>query len=72
LNEDDWLCMVRHLLALAGLHHFVDVSMIMFYVGYCLLNEDDWLCMVRHLLALAGIHHFVDVSRIRFNGGIVC
>jgi uncharacterized membrane protein len=52
---------IRHLLALAGAHHFVDVSRIMVNRLNTQLNP------IRHLLALAGAHHFVDVSRIMVN-----
>jgi hypothetical protein len=51
----------RHLLALAGVRHFVHVSRIRFNPLNAELNP------IRHLLALAGAHHFVHVSRIRFN-----
>jgi hypothetical protein len=54
---------IRHLLTLAGAHHFVHVSRIRFNP----LNAE--LKPIRHLLALAGAHHFVDVSRIRVNVG---
>jgi hypothetical protein len=52
---------IRHLLALVGAHHFVDVSRIRFNPLNAELNP------IRHLLALAGAHHFVHVSRIRVN-----
>jgi uncharacterized membrane protein len=49
----------RHLLSLAGAHHFVDVSRIRVNPLNAELNP------IRHLLALAGAHHFVHVSRMR-------
>jgi hypothetical protein len=52
---------IRHLLALAGVHHFVHVSRIRVNPLNAELNP------IRHLLALAGVHHFVHVSRIRVN-----
>jgi uncharacterized membrane protein len=50
---------IRHLLVLAGAHHFVDVSRIRVNPLNAELNA---IC---HLLVLPGAHHFVDVSRIR-------
>jgi hypothetical protein len=50
---------IRHLLALGGAHHFVDVSRIRVNPINAELNP------IRHLLALGGAHHFVDVSRIK-------
>jgi uncharacterized membrane protein len=55
------LNLIRHLLALAGAHHFIDVSWIRPKPSNAELNP------IRHLLALAGAHHFVHVSRIRVN-----
>jgi hypothetical protein len=52
---------IRHLLALSGAHHVVDVTRIRVNPLNAELNP------IRHLLALAGAHHFVDVSRIRVN-----
>jgi hypothetical protein len=52
---------IRHLLALAGENHFVDVSRIRVNPLKTQLNP------IRHFLALAGAHHFVDVSTIRVN-----
>jgi hypothetical protein len=50
---------IRHLLVLAGAHHFVHVSRIRVKPLNAELNP------IRHLLVLAGAHHFVHVSRIR-------
>jgi uncharacterized membrane protein len=55
------LNLIRHLLAVAGAHHFVHVSRIRVNPLNAELNP------IRHLLTLEGAHHFVDVSRIRVN-----
>jgi hypothetical protein len=49
---------IRHLPALAGAHHFVDVSRIRVNPLNAELNP------IRHLPALAGAHNFVDLCRI--------
>ena len=50
---------IRHLLALVGARHIVDVSRIRVNPLNAELNP------IRHLLALVGARHIVHVSRIR-------